>query len=394
MPAAAAQRPKPRRSFKNGVREGDRRPPSMGPELHGQVRRTEGQLLVTSKITTPTSFFFLARRPSKPPPLPSRAREAFPPIMLTRTEFDVLARALSSAPGTGVPPAPASLRRWWGGEMVFGNDQNIVDVTWGICRRKNSGDQSPEPRYAYGPRAGRVSDGRGLLRHPDPILTFGAVAPPLKRIRMRLTGGHSSDRARWIFATTKPWVARRNCGSAECFRRSMKESRRFPRSYPQRHPYETRVPANATALIVGNRPGVFAALAAALTLSCYLRPAGCTVRPPSPVRVPPRARGQRALTTFAVSSPRLGNGVSTRSRWAFKNQDGPTNIGAVPEDSRRHSFLQIWPQEKIRTRWSVARSPSMDARWETACSAFVGNIGRWRREKKKTETRRLTTSSC
>lgn len=64
------------------------------------------------------------------------------PIMLTRTEFDVLA-ALSSRPRQ-VWTRRQLLEAVWG-ESWFGND-NVVDVHVGHLRRK-LGDNSTEPRY-------------------------------------------------------------------------------------------------------------------------------------------------------------------------------------------------------------------------------------------------------
>jgi len=64
------------------------------------------------------------------------------PIMLTRTEFDVLA-ALSSRPRQ-VWTRHQLLEAVWG-ESWFGND-NVVDVHVGHLRRK-LGDNSTEPRY-------------------------------------------------------------------------------------------------------------------------------------------------------------------------------------------------------------------------------------------------------
>ena len=64
------------------------------------------------------------------------------PIMLTRTEFDVLA-ALSSRPRQ-VWTRHQLLEAVWG-ESWFGND-NVVDVHVGHLRRK-LGDNSAEPRY-------------------------------------------------------------------------------------------------------------------------------------------------------------------------------------------------------------------------------------------------------
>jgi DNA-binding response OmpR family regulator len=64
------------------------------------------------------------------------------PIMLTRTEFDVLA-ALSSRPRQ-VWTRRQLLEAVWG-ESWFGND-NVVDVHVGHLRRK-LGDNSAEPRY-------------------------------------------------------------------------------------------------------------------------------------------------------------------------------------------------------------------------------------------------------
>lgn len=64
------------------------------------------------------------------------------PIVLTRTEFDVLA-ALSSRPGT-VFNRRQLLEAVWGGEW-FGND-NVVDVHVGHLRRK-LGDDPTQPRY-------------------------------------------------------------------------------------------------------------------------------------------------------------------------------------------------------------------------------------------------------
>ncbi len=64
------------------------------------------------------------------------------PIMLTRTEFDVLA-ALSSRPRQ-VWTRHQLLEAVWG-ESWFGND-NVVDVHVGHLRRK-LGDNSVEPRY-------------------------------------------------------------------------------------------------------------------------------------------------------------------------------------------------------------------------------------------------------
>lgn len=64
------------------------------------------------------------------------------PIMLTRTEFDVLA-ALSARPGT-VLSRPQLLESIWG-DSWFGAD-NVIDVHVGHLRRK-LGDNPAQPRY-------------------------------------------------------------------------------------------------------------------------------------------------------------------------------------------------------------------------------------------------------